>query len=113
MSDVVNWLFNNWVVVLIVVGLALAVCYAYATACPECKKFFADTETNKELIDRNTGFKMVTNQEKHKDRQGNVIKTVERQEQVKVVRSTYTVSHRCKFCMYEWNTTETEESTNG
>jgi len=93
----------------VVLGVGASI-YGYKSRCPSCKKWFSEKTAGRELIDQRQGFETVTRQDQHKNSRGEVIKTVERQEQVQVVTSTYNVHHRCQNCAHEWTTVEVAKS---
>jgi hypothetical protein len=94
---------------LIPVGLILAYKIAgWIYKCPKCEKAFADKEVGRELIDRRQEFETVIRNDEHRDRDGRLIKTVSREEQVQVQKSKYRISHECKYCNHEWTTENVE-----
>lgn len=94
---------------LLLFGIVIAG-FGFAKRCPSCGKWFSERTLRQELVDRRQGSKTVTRQDKHKDSNGNIIKTVERQEQIQITVSRYNVFHQCNKCGHEWVTTKTVES---
>ena len=63
------------------------------------------------MLGQSTGFKTVTRRDEVKDKLGQLQKTIEREEQVQVVTSTYRNYMRCKHCGNEWTTISSNESS--
>lgn len=98
-----------WFLVPVVLFLLFKI-FGWIYRCPKCGKAYADKETGRTLVDRKQAFKTITRNDEHRDRNGQLIKTVARDEQVQITKSTYNVFHHCKFCSYEWETMDTTES---
>lgn len=95
-----------WVSAVVVVGALLAVgafiswLWEMVRRCPSCGKWWADEIDRAEQV--GTDYKTVKRVDKHRDRKGMVMKTVERQEQVayKVVNAA--VQLQCGRCNHQW-----------
>ena len=99
----------------LLIPLAAAAIYAvkgFSSRCPKCGKWRADKVIAEICVEERSGFRTVTRQDQHKDNDGNVVKTVERQEQVRIVSQTIRRDHRCKFCAHEWSNDSIRESEN-
>lgn len=104
-----------WGIGLLILGILgasvlLGIFFGIKSRCPNCKKWFVEKTTGQELVNRRKGSKTVKRQDIHKDRDGRIIKTVERQEQIQVTLSKYKVFHQCIKCGHEWVTTKTDET---
>ncbi|MFL9610576.1 lysozyme inhibitor LprI family protein [Methylobacillus sp. Pita2] len=84
--------------------------WGFMKRCPSCGKWFSERVIEQELVDQQQSLKTVRREDKHRDRSGNIIKTVERQEQVQITISRYNLFHQCNKCGHEWTTTKTVES---
>jgi len=84
----------------------VAAIWGFSTRCPECRKWFAEREINRELLDRYTDYETVRRRDERRDSQGRLIDTVYREEQVAVLVRIYDVDYRCKHCDHEWRVRE-------
>jgi uncharacterized protein YecT (DUF1311 family) len=85
--------------------------YGFLKRCPRCGQWFAAKKIGREMLGQSTGFKTVTRRDEVKDKLGQLQKTIEREEQVQVVTSTYRDYLRCKHCGNEWTTLSSSESS--
>lgn len=96
--------------------LALVVCAVIwaaieTTRCPACRELFAAREVGKWLTDEQRTVETVKRRDKHLDKSGNLLKTVEREEQVTVLISDWEHDHRCTKCEHTWRTTSRTRTT--
>ncbi|MDE2616259.1 MAG: hypothetical protein KGL73_04455 [Burkholderiales bacterium] len=107
-----QWFRSNFVIIAGVVLLALIYAiYGYAKGCPSCRKWYAAQKASSELLGQNVEHRTVTRNEEHRDREGQLIKTVERKEQIQVTVSKHRDHYRCKYCGHEWSLVTTSESS--
>lgn len=104
-------LFTLLIIAAPIIILFIWVINGYRRKCPSCERWFAGKRLSKDLLDVQNRFKTVTRHDKQKDREGKLIKVVERQEQVAYQVSTFLETYRCKHCQWEW--ARTSQSQNG
>jgi hypothetical protein len=80
------------------------------TSCPKCKKWFkADLQNKKELSRRNS-HKTVKETTTHKDRNGRITGTTEKEKKVPITLVKYEMAYKCSECSHEWTDTVEEEA---
>lgn len=107
----------GWGTYAFMIAIALGVWLAFwswlTTACrrcPRCKKWFGGNVYDYDQSSH-TDYETKTFRDVHRDRNNMPIKTVERQQQVKV-RVVQTTDHlKCKVCNHLWSTTSTVRSS--
>lgn len=94
-----------------IIALLLLTVYGYNRKCPKCEKWFAAEELKSDLLDQRTKFKTVTREDKHLDRNGQKVGSVQRKEQIQVEVSTWRDHFKCTKCQHEWTAvSQTERS---
>jgi uncharacterized protein len=104
--------YYNDVVLLSIMILCVVGYFAFATKCPDCGKPFAAKNMSKELINEGMGRKTVDRVDKHKGYVNGlqtVIKEVHRKEQVDTHVKIYKITHKCRYCNFEWTSIKKEE----
>ena len=108
-----NWeaIKGGGILLAIVVGFGLMVYVAWGTStkCPSCQKWFAQNTLQSIELGRQTGYETETRSDKFKNNRGEVIGTLERQEQVRVTHVQYQNFNQCKFCSYQWHSQSTSK----
>ena len=89
--------------------IAGVIYFIFTTICPKCKKPFANKVVGEEVIRRYLGTKNVEKTDEHRDKYGQLIKTVKRTEQVKVEKADFRIFHECRKCGHAWVTKESRE----
>lgn len=92
------------------VALGAAIKRGFDRRCPNCRRWFAGQQQSSELLDRRTGNRTVTRQDRHTDPSGKLLKTVERKEQIQVEVSTWKDHYQCKHCNHLWASVSTTET---
>lgn len=84
-------------------GAIVFLAYFSRKKCPRCGKRGTSTEVSRDHEGTSTEYRDVVVEDKHRDRHGQLIKTVARTEQRAVKVDHYTVHYRCKNCRHKWS----------
>lgn len=100
--------FGLFVLFVIVIFIHIKIA---STKCPKCNKRFAKVIIDQELLDRKGFYKTVKRTDIRRNRKGEQIGTIEREEQVHMITDYYRVHCKCKYCgyQYDYETSETYE----
>src|SRR5207237_1142400 len=82
------------------------VCRREASRCPSCKELWACVHTSTEHLGNSSGYQTVTRTDHIRNSKGEVISTIDRQEQVHVITSCFARNYKCRFCDHKWYTTD-------
>jgi hypothetical protein len=73
------------------------------TGCPSCKYIFVRKRLGRNFVSEGVYLQNVVRQDVHRDRDGRIVGTTEREERVPVRSSVWAIKYRCSRCGHEWS----------
>lgn len=86
-----------------VIAAVIAVCCGFSKRCPHCGKWWAREEADRKALKQTGGFGTVIRHDIQRNRKGEKVGTIEREEQVYRAQGVDEVTYKCRYCTKTWS----------